>query len=46
MPRESSMPKRSSILYLGGSSMPRVSCIKGLHIAAFHKIKDKLVSVF
>jgi hypothetical protein len=32
--------------YLGGSSMPRVSGIKGLHIAAFNEIEDKLVSVF
>jgi hypothetical protein len=38
MPRESNMPRRSS--------MPRVSGITGLHIAAFHEIKDKLVSVF
>jgi hypothetical protein len=28
------------------SSMPRVSGIKGLHIAAFNEIEDKLVSVF
>jgi hypothetical protein len=31
---------------LGGSSMPRGSGIKGLYIAPFHEIENKLVSGF
>jgi hypothetical protein len=56
-PRGSRMPRREQHApeeaacpggapKLGGSSMPRGSGIKGLLIAPFHEIEDKLVSGF